>query len=274
MAIRNYNEVVFALLVATGLLALLLAFVWGLMQLFQRRQAQFRAEAERQRERQAHELAQVRTETQEATLAQIGQELHDHVGQSVALLRLQLGLLDPAPLPLVQQQRVADINNLVEQLLTDIRALAHSLDAAVALQRPLPDLLADQLRRIERTGYHQTALHVTGEPYALGPDLSLILLRVAQESLQNALKHSRATLLAIHLHYAPGEAQLSIQDNGVGFDPATTPTAGGAGLANIRRRAALMGGRSAIQSQPGNGTQVTIWLPNPEKTGLVLHESN
>jgi signal transduction histidine kinase len=84
------------------------------------------------------------------------------------------------------------------------------------------------------------------------------LYRIAQEALNNALKHAGASLVTVRLRTVDGWVTLEVADNGIGFDPAAA--SGGMGLTNMRERAERLGARLAIESRPGEGTQITVEL--------------
>jgi signal transduction histidine kinase len=94
----------------------------------------------------------------------------------------------------------------------------------------------------------------------LAPELEEGLYRIAQEALNNALKHSQAQSVTVRLCYAPQQRSvtLEIQDDGVGFDPDAALVQGGLGLSGMEERAARFGGRLTVTSSPGNGTCVEV----------------
>lgn len=100
----------------------------------------------------------------------------------------------------------------------------------------------------------------TGDCIPLSPEIEVILLRAAQEGLNNIAKHARASRAAITLSYMPDMVILDVQDDGVGMD-ADAPEHGGAGLKAMRRRLAQAGGSLAIESAPDEGTTLVVTIP-------------
>ena len=94
------------------------------------------------------------------------------------------------------------------------------------------------------------------------------LLRIGQESLTNAIKHSGATMVKIELDYGPQTVTLEVQDNGRGFeqDKSAGPGEGHFGLLGISERAKRLGGELAVNSEPGRGTTVRIKVPIEQNT--------
>jgi len=264
---EQYNEVVYSFLAATLLLVLLVVFIVLFALLFQRRQFQFRRERQALRERFEREILQSRVEIQDHTLRQVGQELHDHVGQALSVMKLQLGVLDEK---IGDETHRAALRRTLDTLRTtihDVRTLSKSLDIGTVQRFGLPESLAQELERIGRTGRFETHLHTEGTPYPLGTQAETVLFRLAQEALQNAIKHSGGRVLTVALAYEPGDFGLTVADDGLGFDfpevEARSLTQSGAGLHNLRQRASLLGGTCTFRSQPGAGTRVEVRIPRP-----------
>jgi signal transduction histidine kinase len=109
----------------------------------------------------------------------------------------------------------------------------------------------------------KTDIDIGGIYRALSPSLENEVLRVAQEALANAVRHSRAIRIALDLRYHPNELTLTISDNGVGFQATdmTLPAKGHFGLQGMRERAKQIGGILNVESSPESGTTVTLSVP-------------
>jgi signal transduction histidine kinase len=92
-------------------------------------------------------------------------------------------------------------------------------------------------------------------------DASLCLFRVAQEALNNATRHGRASAMTVLLSPRRGGLQLAVSDNGSGFDPERSRDRPSLGLASMRERVRLLHGELDIESTPGRGTTVVAWVP-------------
>jgi len=105
-------------------------------------------------------------------------------------------------------------------------------------------------------------------PVLLPSDIPIAAFRIVQEAVSNAVRHADPHRVEIQARYRPGQIELQIRDDGVGFDPSADITQqeprGGLGLIGIRQRAADVGGHISIRSKPGSGTQVIALLPLPE----------
>jgi len=117
-----------------------------------------------------------------------------------------------------------------------------------------------RLDAVERRGGIRAELIVEGEDH-LPPAVQVELHQIAQEALNNALKHAHARQVQVHLHFGDAATQLKIQDDGAGFDPAAAQAGGGLGLPGMVERAQKIGARLEIESAPGRGTRIMVEVP-------------
>jgi signal transduction histidine kinase len=211
------------------------------------------------------ELLQSQIEIQNQTLQQIANDLHDNIGQLLTVIVMRLNALEDEVPDAASQQSVQQTRDLVRTVITDVRALSKTLDYDTVRRFGLLPSLTLELERIERTGRMHTQLTTHGDPYRLGEQAETVLLRMTQESLNNALKHARASHLHVTADYKATDFVLVIADDGRGFSVEETISRpldeSGAGLSNLYRRAGLLGGTCTINSQAGNGTRVEIRVP-------------
>ena len=104
-------------------------------------------------------------------------------------------------------------------------------------------------------------MNADGVPASVPDEASLCLFRVAQEALNNAVRHGRASAMTVLLSPRDSGLQLAVSDNGSGFDPAHSREHASLGLASMRERVRLLHGRLDIESTPGRGTTVVAWVP-------------
>jgi signal transduction histidine kinase len=95
----------------------------------------------------------------------------------------------------------------------------------------------------------------------LPPVVQAELHQIAQEALNNALKHAHGQQVQVRLYFGEAEARLEVRDDGVGFEPAAAPAGGGLGLPGMVERVQKIGGRLTIDSAPGQGTKVRVRVP-------------
>lgn len=191
-----------------------------------------------------------------------GADLHDGLGQLLtateylgAALREQLAGRCPELEP--QCDRICA--NLREAI-TQARAIASGLAPVRVERRGLADALAELARRTNRVRGVSCRFDCVGSVLIDSPDAASHLYRIAQEALNNALRHGQPTAVRIGLEIHGGEIRLLVEDNGAGFDP-TGVVGAGMGLNLMRHRAALIGARLTIASEPGHGARVECRLP-------------
>lgn len=189
----------------------------------------------------------------------LARDLHDSVTQSLysavlfataAQEQVDLGAPDRARVFLGR------IDAILGQALREMRLLIYELRPAMLEALGLVKALERRLEAVEAHAAIKAQLLVEGD-CALPPALEEALYAVAQEALNNALKHSAARTVAVRLRGAAGRVTLEVEDDGRGFDPATAGERGGAGLGNMRERLTRCAGHLQIDSRPGHGTRVT-----------------
>jgi signal transduction histidine kinase len=262
---KSVNEVFISLITLSIVLVLLVLFLITFAFLFQRRQSQFRAEKQALHESYQREILKAQIESQNQTLQHVAGELHDHIGQLLSVVMLQLNTLDEDLIQTTHHPAVQQTTALIEQVLADLRVLSRTLNTDAVSKLGLPGSITLELDRIQRTGRYETQLTASGETRRLDPQVEIVLFRMVQESLSNVLKHARAKTITVNLDYQPDLFTLRITDNGRGFvlsapaDPQQASS--GQGLQNLYRRSTLLGGSCTVVSQPGEGCLITIQLP-------------
>jgi PAS domain S-box-containing protein len=198
--------------------------------------------------------------TQEDERYEIGGELHDNVCQILATSQLTLGMLkqDLAPRGLEFYELC---KNYIILASNEIRNLSHRLAPAFFADSNLEDSFKILLKDFNIADQYEIALffHEDVKKQELTQEMQLNLYRILQEQLRNIFKHAKATSIEIDVLIHHDSLKMWISDNGVGFDPATVKE--GIGLNNIRRRAELFSGRFEVETSPGNGCEIAIYLP-------------
>ena len=205
-------------------------------------------------------LLQSQIEIKEQTLQYISRELHDNLGQIASLIKINLNTLQLTD-PEKANEKIEDAKYLTRQLIADIKSLSVSMGNDRILQTGLANAIKAEVERLNRTGEFIATFDISGTINVIDNDKSVILFRIAQEVLNNIVKHSRATQLTINLSFTEKLFTLALKDNGIGFNVDEKLRALGAGLRNLTARALLINAQLHIQSLPGNGTTITIELP-------------
>jgi NarL family two-component system response regulator LiaR len=205
----------------------------------------------------------------------LARELHDSVTHDLYSITLYAEaaarLLAAGNLGAVAEQ-LREVRNTGQEALREMRQLIFELRPPVLEKEGLVAALRARLGAVEARAGFQTELRVTGER-RLPPTLEEELFRIAQETLNNVVKHARATRVALDLHFGAEMVGLEIGDDGVGFEPAAARQRGGLGLEGIAERLKRIGGKLQVESVPGQGTRVRVEVPIgralPERAGQL-----
>jgi PAS domain S-box-containing protein len=208
-------------------------------------------------------------DAQEQERRRIARELHDDIGQRLALLAVKLEQLhqDPPDLPEIRI-RMGELQLQASEIATDVQTLSHELHSTkleylgvVAAMRGHCQELGEQTR--VKVDFKSQDL-----PSPLPPDISLCLFRVLQEALRNAVKHSGARRVEVGLWGTPDEVHLSVSDRGIGFDGEAAKRGRGLGLISMEERLKLHRGTLSIDTKPKLGTTVHARVPLGSASGF------
>lgn len=207
----------------------------------------------------------------------LAREIHDTVAQSLAGVLMQVETaetyLNSGDYATVGAM-LASARTQSRKALEDTRRAVQGLAPPSLEQLSLSDTLVDEARLFAAEMGVDAPFIMTGEEQALTAEQRLALLRIAQEALNNARKHSHAQRVRIGLQYTGDSVVLLIDDDGAGFDAGARPapgSSGGYGLFGMEERARLLGGEVQIDSTPGWGTRIRAALPyRPMREPLEL----
>jgi PAS domain S-box-containing protein len=229
-----------------------------------------------ERKKKEHELERyqqrLKALTSQLTIAEenerrsIAADLHDHVGQSLALARMQIASVRKRVTEPGQTAVLDEISDTLHQTLHQTRELIYELSPPqlneIGLSAAIREWLEEQVEK--RQGI-QTECIDNGPELKLEQDLRAILFRCVRELLTNVVKHAQATRVKVHVNRVNDLLEIIISDNGCGFDAGATEQfltpKGGFGLFSVRERMADFGGAAEISSEPGQGTQVILRVP-------------
>ncbi|MGZ3767452.1 MAG: sensor histidine kinase [Mucilaginibacter sp.] len=210
------------------------------------------------------ELIKTQMEIQEQTMQTIGVELHDNIGQLLSLTSLTLNSIELDNLDKTKQKLDAAIELNLKSI-KEMRQLGKLLHGEQLVKLGLDEAIHSEVNWIEKSGRFAVIYAVDGEKsFTTNADKDLILFRITQEILNNIIKHSQAKEISIKLAYVETGIRLQIIDDGAGFNVGELPEEQkGMGLKNIQKRAEIVGGEVFIQSTPGEGTFIDIFIPYP-----------
>lgn len=196
--------------------------------------------------------------------SRIGRELHDTLEQHLAGVGMQMEAAEArlATDPGAASQSLKLAGAMLRHSRTEARRSVWDLRSQMLEQFGFTGALRELAASMSNNG-HQVHFEIHGEERRLDSKAEFHLLRIAQEALTNAIKHGRAASIEIHVHFLPQEIQLTIEDNGSGFDPQAEQhrSAPHFGLLGMRERAGQLKGSLDITSSPGQGTRVHLIIP-------------
>ena len=199
---------------------------------------------------------------QEAERGRIARELHDDVGQQVALLAAKLdGVVQRGQQSRTEvRSKLAEVRTSVQELATSIHALSHELHPAKLTLLGLSATLSALCRSVARES--DIAVQFDGDeiPPDVDESSALCVLRVAQEALRNAVHHGHARTIEVSIRAADSRLTLRVVDDGAGFDPLWSQSAG-IGLLSMRERVELIGGTLSVETAPARGTTIEVTVP-------------
>ncbi len=220
--------------------------------------------AYRRRQKIMHE--QMKTEVlkgimqgEEKERRRLAGELHDGIGGMIAAIKMNMSALNAVALPSDVHKKLEDIHIMLEDTHTEVRTSAHNLMPDVLNRYHLQDALVQLIDKLNKVSAATIHLHTPYPLTPLGKTAELLLYRILQEALQNALKHAEATLIEIQLLEYNGYLTITIEDNGKGM-PDQLQAPGGIGFKNISWRIQSLKGTLGVESRPGAYTIVRIVL--------------
>lgn len=240
--------IIFATIFLGGIMS---TFVISMVFIHRQRQAQNRQKMDQIKSEHEKTLLNIENEIQQETLTHIGRELHDNIGQLLSLAKLNFGSIKP--------EKLAEGRDILSQAIQEVRGLSKQLNLDWVESIGINEFITQQLDRIDSTGFCETSLVADFELMDLPKDQKLVLIRVIQESLNNAIKHASPDKIQITIHENGKGKQILITDNGKGFD--TTQSSNGSGMFNLKQRMETIGGEFKLTSAVGKGTEITLTLP-------------
>lgn len=204
-------------------------------------------------------------EVQEAERRHLARELHDDIGQGLTALKLNLEALARGRDPTALQARVGEALETARHTIERVRQLSINLRPLQLDDLGLAAALRSHLDRQAKLGGLAPHFEIQEVPLKLSADIETACFRVAQEAINNIVRHSKATNVWLRLFLAGERLALSVRDDGAGFDVASAQRRAAAGeslgVVSMEERVALAGGSFQIHSAPGQGTVVVASFP-------------
>jgi PAS domain S-box-containing protein len=214
---------------------------------------------------QLQSLASELSLTEERERRRLATDLHDHIGQALAIAKIKLGILQKKAPAKTLANPLKEIRELVEQMIRDTRSLTFELSLPILYElgfEAAVEWLAKQFR-----AQHGLMVEVkrNNPPISLDDEIKVILFKAVRELMFNIVKHAQASHAVISVQKSGDDLQIKVKDDGVGINRAKIypqlKSTGGYGLFSIRERLRYLGGYLGLESEPGQGTLVTLIVP-------------
>lgn len=258
---QNTNSEV-SIVIITAFLLLLTTFIVSILYYYQRKQFTYFSEIEKLKSDHKTNLLSTQLEIQENTIQSISRDIHDNINLNLTLAKLNLNTLNTEnKFPF--KDNIQHIIELIGTAINDLSNLSRSMNADLLKEQGLFHALSYEKEKIKKLERFEIETGISGEPIFMDFQKELFIFRIIQESFNNILKHSQASRIWLELHYNDTMLTVTVRDNGIGIgtegpEPRKKDSAG---ILNMQKRAALIGGSCEIYSEPGAGATVILKVP-------------
>jgi PAS domain S-box-containing protein len=207
---------------------------------------------------------------QEEERRQVSRELHDVIGQKLTLLRMQIDRMAATDTPLSSDDgSAARLRETIDALAGHVRDLSHQLHPSAVEHLGLVVALRKECDTVAKASGWEVHFRAQDDVPRRPPlAAAMCLYRVAQEAIQNALKHSGGGGIEVSIEKVAGGIQLSVVDFGHGFEADSQRSGWGLGLVTMEERARVVAGELEVTSVSGDGTRVRCWVPLPPEDAV------
>jgi signal transduction histidine kinase len=214
---------------------------------------------------QVRRLASELIGAEQSVRQRIAQTLHDTLQQTLVAAKIQLQFLRGQ---VQQHDELDDLTELFTQTLNLTRKLTIELSPPILQNEGLPEVLHWLAEHMEELYGLQVAFEIVGQPTAVSKELRILLYQIVRELLFNVVKHAEVQEANLILQEEESGLSITVRDHGQGFVMAalTGKTGTGYGLHSVQDRLQLFDGWADIQSAPGNGTQIRLFVPQVQPT--------
>jgi len=258
------NNIILFIAAITIILLFLLSFIAAVLFLHQKKILLYHNQLETAKNTYEKNLLQTQLEIQEQTFRDIAREIHDNIGLSLTLAKLRLNTLHYTNSNKTREDVQASVD-LISKAVNDLSDISKGLNPDAVTANGLYNTLKAEMEKIRRSGKYKVEFVGTGAVVFLDANKELILYRIAQEALNNVLKHAGGDYICLRLVYDTQQVTLSVEDNGCGFNINEKEIKGAAkmrsGLINIYNRSKTLRGHCTISSNIGKGTIISVTIP-------------
>ncbi len=229
---------------------------------FQRRKNKLLLDKLKAEQRFEDEIFKSRIEIQEQALKNVSWELHDNIGQLLSTAVMQINIMGTT-IDKHSAESLQDVRKLVGDSLQEIRSLSKTLNHEVIQNVGLEKSIRVELKRFKKLNFLIPTLDVKGDETHIDPKDEIILYRIIQEFFSNTIKHAEASNLNVELNYTQNALEITVQDDGIGFDMKSVQA--NSGLLNMKSRASLVKASLEYKSTLGKGVLLKLSYPLKRK---------
>lgn len=257
----NPSATLVVFILGSLLLTLFAFFLIMYVTVQKRKQFKFILEKQEMEHKFKSELLQSQIEIQEQALQHFSEEIHDNVGQVLSFTKMQLHRIAEKSSDEAIRKNAEQGTELLTRAIGDLRNISHVANGGLILTMGLSEAIKKELNYLSSAKNINCNFTIEGSQYLLGSEKDLLVFRIIQESIANAIKHGKGTRLDIKLNYQPDRFCVFVTDNGTGFDVEKLNGGAGLGLNNIKLRSGLLKGELNILSSRETGTTVSLNMP-------------
>lgn len=216
-------------------------------------------------------VLQSQLEIQEKAFNDISNEIYNNIGQMLSLAKLNLNTIETG-LSETTTEKIRHSKELVGQAIIDLRQASKSLNPRWVTETGIRNAIQHELEIVSKAGQYKTDLLMAGSSFKFDRQKELVMFRIFQELLNNIIRHANAKTVFVRLLYQPRLFNLTVSDDGDGFDISAIERGKplcGLGIGNMQSRATLIGGSFQLSSTLGKGTTVSVNLPLENNNGTV-----
>jgi len=262
------NQYIIPLFVACSLLLTLFGtFLIAYLLVQNRKQNRYQLETQKMVFDHQNNILRTKIVEHENVMDQLSIELHDNVKSVLGFAQMSMYNIGNLASSEEQALMIEKTNDLISNVINDLHNISHSLNSNFIKNIGLVETIGKELDNIRLSKNITCDLEVKGDPISLSPEQELHIYRIAQEAIQNCIKHAKATNINFELHYEPDFFSMNIIDNGIGFDKNKVHEMKGLGFLNMFQRARYVHGSLDVQSVPSKGSTVVLTL-NLTKDGI------
>ena len=257
---ENRQTLMLLVWLSTFLILLFVSFIVMIILLYQNKHAKHKQQIQEIRSSFENTLLASQIEIQEMTFQNISREIHDNIGLSLTLSKLNLTTLSQIEIDERIRHKINSSINFISTAIEDLRNISRSLNSDSISRDGFLHALEEEITTINKTGITIVNLDVIGTEKFFSGKTELVLFRIVQEAIGNALKHSNAKEINIKIEFLEPTVEITISDNGSGFNTENIVSTKGSGLFNMSARTKLINGSFNIKSDT-NGTLISITIP-------------